>query len=104
MNRARFGLYFLVLWTACQAQPQKEPRTNMHKVTFLTRKGCTNSPIVYKSLLSALAERGISEEPITVDLGELAKGDFRTGYGTPTVLIDDADLFGQSRPAPAPPM
>ena len=76
----------------------------MPKITFLTRKGCPNSPVMYQRLMSELAERRIAQEPETVDIGHLEKGDLRTGYGTPTVLIDDVDLFGLETPAPTSPM
>lgn len=38
-----------------------------------------------------------------VDVGTLDRDDYRTGYGTPTILVSGDDLFGQSRPAPAAP-
>jgi len=74
------------------------------EIVFLARKGCPNSPAVYKSLLASLAGLDVSVEPVTLYLGELSKDDLRTGYGTPTILIDGDDLFGRSKPEPATPL
>jgi len=56
------------------------------------------------NLNSALAEQGITAEVKKISLGELAKDDYLTGYGTPTVLVNNNDLFGLGKPAPATPM
>jgi len=77
---------------------------NSIEITFLTRPGCPNSPAMLDNLTSALAEVGVAASVATVDLGELAKDDVRTGYGTPTVLVNGEDLFGMGRPKAATPM
>ncbi|MFH2053435.1 MAG: hypothetical protein ABIK96_13300 [bacterium] len=89
---------------ACQGQSKKVGELNSIEVTFLTRPGCPKSPAMLNNLNSALAEKGVAAAMATVDLGELAKDDFRTGYGTPTVLVNDQDLFGMGRPKAATPM
>ncbi|MFT5098621.1 MAG: hypothetical protein ACI9HY_000730 [Planctomycetaceae bacterium] len=104
MHRVQIVLFSLLVLLACQEQPQKEVHVKTPEVSFLTRKGCPKSPAVYKSLLAVLAVRGLSEEPTTIFLGELEVNDIRTGYGTPTILVDGKDLFGRSKPAPATPM
>jgi hypothetical protein len=38
-----------------------------------------------------------------VDVGKLAESDYRTGYGTPTILLNGQDLLGAPIPAPAAP-
>jgi len=75
----------------------------MTQVTFLTRAGCPKSPAMYANLQAALAHREWTGDPITIDLGDLPKDDPRTGYGTPTVLVDGLDLFGLGKPEPATP-
>lgn len=75
----------------------------MHKVTFLTRDGCPGSPAMHANLVAALAGLGIAEVPLIVELGTLPADDHRTGYGTPTVLIDGVDLFGLEAPRAAAP-
>jgi hypothetical protein len=76
----------------------------MHEVTFLTREGCPGSPAMLANLVSALAELGIPAVPLSVDIGDLPNADHRTGYGTPTVLVNGVDLFGLEAPRPAAPM
>ncbi len=51
------------------------------------------------------AIRGISQKIAVgvVDVGKLAESDYRTGYGTPTILLDGEDLVGAPLPAPSPP-
>ena len=73
------------------------------RVTFLTRRGCPKSPAMYSNLVAALGQRGWSIQPTTIDIGELAPSDVHTGYGTPTVLVDNADLFGLQTPELAAP-
>ena len=74
------------------------------EIVFLTREGCPGSPAVLKNLKAALAEIGVTKAPVSVELGDLAKEDYRTGYGTPTILVGGLDLFGRSKPKPATPM
>jgi hypothetical protein len=89
---------------ACQGQSQKAEELNSIEVTFLTRPGCPKSPVMFSNLNSALGDQGIAVAVATVDLGKLEKDDYRTGYGTPTVLVNDKDLFGMDRPVAATPM
>ena len=103
MNTMCIAVLFMLFLGGCQAKPQEEARVEENKVMFLTRKGCPHSPVVYRSLVSVLTARGISEEPVTIYLGLLAEDDARTGYGTPTILVNGHDLFGLGVPAPAPP-
>jgi hypothetical protein len=76
----------------------------MHEVTFLTREGCPGSPEMLANLVAALAGMGMAEAPLIVDLGTLPADDRRTGFGSPTVLIDSVDLFGLEAPRSAAPM
>lgn len=74
----------------------------MKQVAFLTRRGCASSPILYGRVLAALERRGAGIE-VVVHIDGLPPDDPRTGYGTPTVLIEGEDLFGLETPAPAAP-
>jgi len=76
----------------------------MPTVTFLTREGCPKSPAMYANLRAALATHDWAGDPVVVDIGELPEDDPRTGFGTPTVLVDGVDLFGLRTPQPAAPM
>jgi hypothetical protein len=75
----------------------------MPEVMFLTRKGCPGSPAMLKNLVAVLTSHGMSADLMTVDIGDLPTDDIRTGYGSPTVLVDGRDLFGRSVVAPAAP-
>ena len=76
----------------------------MPEVTLLTRKGCPGSPVMLRNLVAVLTSRGMSGDLVAVDIGKLPQDDIRTGYGTPTVLVDGKDLYGRNVSAPAAPM
>lgn len=99
-----FTICLCLILGGCQEQSQEDVSLELPEVVFLTRDGCPRSPAVLKNLKAVLAERGVSEAPVSVDLGDLAKDDFRTGYGTPTILVGGIDLFGRTKPKPATPM
>jgi len=103
MTRVRLALTFLVFLSACEGQVEKESSSEMPEVTFLTREGCPKSPAMYANLMAALAKHAWPGEPVTVDIGDLPKDDPRTGYGTPTVLVNGTDLFGVKPPKPGAP-
>ena len=74
----------------------------MH-ITFLTRPGCANSPLLQARLVEAIRSLELDATLAVVDMSTLAATDHRTGYGTPTILVEGEDLFGQPRPLPAAP-
>jgi hypothetical protein len=50
---------------------------------------------MYRSLKAAMRKLGLQDEIIVLDALELAgKNDPRAGYGTPTILVNGKDLFG----------
>ncbi|MGH1364208.1 MAG: hypothetical protein ACRBF0_11660 [Calditrichia bacterium] len=73
------------------------------KICFLTRSNCSNSQTMYEHLIDAIKELRLPQQVEIIDVGELPAHDCRTGYGTPTILLNSTDLFGVSRPAPAAP-
>lgn len=73
------------------------------EIGFLTRPGCSNSPLLHARLLGAIEDLAIDATPSMVDVSALPASDTRTGYGTPTILVDGKDLFGRPEPAAAPP-
>ena len=77
------------------------PTTNSRDLTFLTRDGCVNTPIMRKNLNDALRTLGWKPEYQVIDIGTLSSTDVRTGYPTPTLLWKGRDIFGM--PAPRPP-
>jgi hypothetical protein len=72
-------------------------------LVFLSRDGCANTAILRANLDEALTSLGKSTDAYRfIDLATLPADDVRTGYGTPTILFDDRDIFGL--PAPTPPL
>jgi len=74
------------------------------EIVFLTRSTCRNSPVVEERLLGAIQAVGFETTLKTIDVGSLPSSDYRTGYGTPTILVGGEDLFGAPRPKPASPI
>ena len=73
------------------------------RVELLVRAGCANSGEFEQVLEKALESSALTMT--LVDQASMPEEDERRGYGTPTVLVNGADLFGQPRPArpfPAP--
>jgi len=73
------------------------------EISFLTRRGCANSPLLHARVLAAIEELAIDAAVSMIDVNSLPAHDIRTGYGTPTVLVDGRDLFGHPAPAAAAP-
>ena len=70
------------------------------QLVFLTRDGCANTVIMRTRLDEALVRLGARKSYTVIDADTLAEGDRRRGYGTPTVLYDNRDLFGMAEPTP----
>jgi hypothetical protein len=104
MKRVWPILALLMILAACHADPGQKSPAEVQHVSFLTREGCVKSPAMYANLQAAMAEEGWVGKPVIVDIGKLPRDDPRTGYGTPTVLVDGSDLFGLPLPEPAAPM
>ena len=75
----------------------------MHRIVFLTREGCAGSPLMLERLRAALEKGDLNVALEIVDTTSLAEDDVRTGFGTPTVLVDREDLLGAESPGPRPP-
>lgn len=76
-----------------------------HAIVFLTRDGCLNTGTMRTRLDEALGRLHIATDYSVIDVDALPETDRRGGYGTPTVLVDNRDLFGMpepSAPHPAP--
>ena len=72
-------------------------------LVFLTRDGCANTSTMRTRLDAALARLGAATNYAVIDADTLPDGDVRGGYGTPTVLYDNRDLFGIPEPTPPVP-
>jgi len=70
----------------------------MTKLTFLTRDGCANTPLMRGRLDEALGSLNRAVDYDVIDLDKIDPTDPRVAYPTPTVLSMDRDLFGLTRP------
>lgn len=69
-------------------------------LVFLTRDGCANTATMRTRLDAALDRLSGPTNYAVIDADTLADGDARRGYGTPTVLYNNRDLFGMPEPTP----
>ena len=68
-------------------------------VEFLSFQGCPHAPILRRRLDEALRALGATVTPGETDLEQLCRAnDPRSGFGSPTVLVDGVDLFGMESP------
>jgi hypothetical protein len=91
---------------ACSTAPQQSPvdTRSMKTLVFLTREGCVNTVTMRANLDEALKALTLPNDYQFIDADTLTPSDPRGGYGTPTVLHADRDLFGMSEPSvPHPP-
>jgi len=73
----------------------------MHTIELLYFDGCPNTPPVIKATEAAVRSLGDDWALVRVDLKSLPEDDLRRGYGSPTILYQGRDLFGE--PAPVSP-
>ena len=91
----------------CFMEPAKnsESTESMKNLVFLTRDGCVNTVTMRANLDEALNALALPKDYAFIDADTLEASDPRGGYGTPTVLFADRDLFGMDEPPvphPAP--
>lgn len=97
----------LLMVAACSeppAQTRPGPRS-MADLVFLTRDGCVNTVTMRANLDDALKALGLQNDYQYIDADTLNESDPRGGYGTPTVVYRNRDLFGMAEPPvphPAP--
>ena len=65
---------------------------------LLTRPGCALTVPMRARLDAALVSLGMPVSYAVIDLTTLPRDDVRRGYGSPTVLLEGADLFGLLEP------
>jgi len=73
-------------------------RFSVHDLAFLTRDGCVNTARMWSTMKLALKSLALPTDYKLIDLGKLEPSDRRRGYGTPTVLYRNRDLFGLAQP------
>lgn len=106
---SRFTLLLgTTLLAACTTPPtpqKPEAQPSMSNLVFLTRDGCVNTVTMRTNLDEALKRLGWSSDYQFIDADTLKESDPRGGYGTPTVLYENRDLFEMPEPSvphPAP--
>ena len=88
------GLFMIV---SVSTDPTVGPRLQV-----LSFEGCPNAGILSASLEEACAQVGLPVSLIEqVNLADLDDDDPRRGWGSPTILVDGADLMGLEPPAGA---
>lgn len=93
-----------VVVTQIPARQEASGTTDVVRIEFLTRDGCVNSALMLANLRQAIVGAGASTVVDIVDQGKLRNTDARRGYGTPTILVNGVDPFGQPEPVvPFPP-
>lgn len=94
-------LGFLAGCTAPGTQPARSAAVNsaQPKIELLGFEGCPNTPELRTNLTAALASIGKGWTFTDTDQEKLPEGDLRRGYPTPTVLVNDRDLYGLPVPA-----
>lgn len=93
----------LLLLVVSSVAAGKDQRPPSGPLVFLTREGCVNTTTMRTRLDEALARLGAPKTYAVIDADTLADSDVRRGYGTPTVLYDNRDLFGMPEPTPPVP-
>lgn len=81
--------------------PGGRDRTKI-SIEFLSFEGCPHSPALRRRLDEALEALGANATVVAVDLTALARAhDPRSGFGSPTILVNGQDLFGMASPVVA---
>ncbi|OFW30302.1 MAG: hypothetical protein A3H97_09475 [Acidobacteria bacterium RIFCSPLOWO2_02_FULL_65_29] len=95
------SLGLLVVLAGCSKAPAQtaDVARSMKDLVFLTRDGCVNTETMRVNLDDALNALGLPNGYQFIDADTLKESDPRGGYGTPTVLYADRDLFGMAMPS-----
>ncbi|MEZ5289802.1 MAG: hypothetical protein R2745_01830 [Vicinamibacterales bacterium] len=88
-----------LLATSMRAAGQQR-RTSSGSLVFLAREGCANASTMRTRLDEAIVRLGAPTTYAVIYTDTIADSDVRRGYGTPTVLHDNRDLFGMPEPTP----
>jgi hypothetical protein len=68
-------------------------------IEFLSFEGCPHAPVLRQRLDEALQALGMTVTPVLMDLLSLCEAsDLRSGFGSPTILVNGRDLFGMDCP------
>ncbi len=103
VHRHRFSAIpaaaFLGFLAGCAAPTAETARstpvnTSQPKIELLGFPDCPNTPTMRANLKAALASVGRGWTFTDTNQEKLPEGDLRRGYPTPTVLVNNHDLYG----------
>ena len=97
----RTGILAIAMRIACGCSHPVAPSTasvamtaSQPAIELLGFPDCPNTPVMRDNLAAALAVIGRGWTFAETNQELLPEGDIRRGYATPTVLVDQRDLFG----------
>jgi hypothetical protein len=100
-----FTIGFALIASACSVNKDTptvskdmDPKRSNVELQFLTREGCQNTARMLENLNAAIATGKVSATYTLIQQDGLSRDDPRSGYPTPTILLDDRDIFGLSVP------
>ncbi len=70
----------------------------MPAIVFLTRDGCVNTPVMRERLDASISMLDGEAHYSVLNQANLPATDPRTGYATPTILVNNRDLYGLPTP------
>ena len=97
----RLALCCVGILAACAHSLRSPVATTL--MVFLTRDGCVNTDAMRTRLDEALRSLGRRATYQVIDADTLPQSEVRRGYGTPTVLVDNRDLFNMPKQKPQDP-
>jgi hypothetical protein len=79
---------------------ERESASRTLRIEFLQMEGCPHAPSMLQSLHGAIGSLNLRVDLRLLDIEELSLAcDNRSGYGSPTILVEGRDLFGAHVPA-----
>ena len=101
MKHTIFVLLAVLLFSACAREPvESNPTRGRLHLEFLSREGCKNTAAMLENLDVVIADGKISADYTVILQATLQPDDPRTGYPTPTILLNGKDVFGMASPTP----
>lgn len=108
MRLIYFALAFALIASACSVNEPTptvskdvDPKRPNVELQFLTRDGCRNTERMLENLNAGISAGKIAAKYVLIHQEHLSSDDPRSGYPTPTLLMDGRDVFGL--PVPKPP-
>ncbi|GEM_PF-2739712 len=91
-------LFIIMIVIVFSGNANPAERFSARDLVFLTQGGCVNTTRMRASLNEALGSLGLPKDYTLIEVDKLSASDRRRGYGTPTVLYRNKDIFGLVEP------